>query len=132
MHISEFKKAIKPSEAIENVLRNKDSRFVWFPVINKKGSKFEIGGCNHNGRLEIKASIPFYEENGEPKPYEINGYLTTQFSICCGIATHPKDGLSLPFEEFKKAVKNKDFTKSGKVVKERVEQRIVQYIEIKL
>jgi hypothetical protein len=132
MHISEFKKAIKPSEAIENVLRNTNSRFVWFPVINKKGSKFEIGGCYHNGILEIKASIPFYEENGEPKFYKINSYMTTQFSICCGVAIHPKDGLSLPFEEFKKAVENKDFTKSGKFVKERVETRIVKYTEIKL
>jgi hypothetical protein len=132
MHISEFKKAIKPSEAIENVLRNTNSRFVWFPVINKKGSKFEIGGCYHNGRLEIKASIPFYEENGEPKFYKINSYMTTQFSICCGVSIHPKDGLSLPFEEFKKAVENKDFTKSGKVVEERVETRIVKYTEIKL
>ena len=132
MHISEFKKAIKPSEAIENVLRNTNSRFVWFPVINKKGSKFEIGGCYHNGRLEIKASIPFYKENGEPTVYEINNFLKIQFSICCGIATHPKDGLSLPFEEFKKAVKNKDFTKSKKVLKERVEQRIIEYTEIKL
>lgn len=34
--------------------------------------------------------------------------------------------------EFKKAVKNKDFTKSKKVLKERVEQRIIEYTEIKL
>lgn len=132
MHISEFKKAIKPSEAIENVLRNINSRFVWFPVVNKKGSKFEIGGCYHNGRLEIKASIPFYEENGEPTVYEINDFLKIQFSICCGTSCHPNDGLVLPFEEFKKVVENKDFTKSGKVVKERVETRIVKYTEIKL
>ena len=132
MHISEFKKAVKPSEAIVRIAKNYTQKYIWFAVINKTGSKFEIGGYNENGRMELKASIPFYKENGEPKPYEINGYLTTQFSICCGISTHPKDGLSLPFEEFKKAVKNKDFTKSGKVVKERVEQRIVEYTEIKL
>jgi hypothetical protein len=132
MHISEFKKAVKPSEAIVRIAKNYTQKYIWFAVINKTGSKFEIGGYNENGRMELKASIPFYKEDGEPEVYPINDYVKQQFEIVYNLSTHPKDGLRLPLKEFVKAVKNKDFRKSEKVKKEKIVTETIYYTEIKL
>lgn len=108
MKYSELISTARPfQQCIEDIKRNKDTSFNWFAAIGKDGCLLEMGGRNKT-ELEIKVSIPHYDENGIPVIYPLNGYVHFDYSF-------DKFGLQLPTVnvshdiDVMKLLKTKDF-----------------------
>lgn len=99
--------SVSVEEAIRQVKNNNSKNFIWLIVKNKTGCIFEVGG-NHE---ELKAYIPFYDENGAPKKYPYNDMVHMNFSISTS-QNHPADGLVYDENKFTSIVKNKDLRKA--------------------
>ena len=118
MHIDKFKYPISIQEAIEKIKLNSGHYFIWFPVINKKGYKFELGGTSK----ELRALIPEYN-NKQPVVYPLNGYVKTGFYIVVGSWIHPDDGFTTSEEIFLKLIEQN----LDKFKKEKEEVQVIEY-----
>lgn len=77
MHFETAKlQAISLEVAINRVLSNTSSNYIWYPVRNKKKILLEIGGS----KRVIKACIPSFDEKGKYILYQ-NGYFKHEYSI---------------------------------------------------
>ncbi len=99
MHIDKFKYPISIQEAIEKIKLNSGHSFIWFPVINKKGYKFELGGKKE----QIIASIPEYK-NKNIVTNPLNDYSKHHFSIGYNAFLHPYDGINTSKEKLLKLI----------------------------
>lgn len=124
MNIKAFENCSNIDYAIKEIKSNYTTYFKWFPVINKHGNKFELGGTNKT----LSAIIPEYDYDGNIVCYPQNNYSQTK----CRITTdyiHNNDGFSisdkLKFIEF---IENNDLSKI-EMVEEEIE--VITYEIIK-
>jgi len=61
MNKEKYKSPIPLMEAVEQINDNHNTVYIWFVVVNSVGCIFEIHGTS----IDIEASIPDYNENGE-------------------------------------------------------------------
>lgn len=125
MHISEFDNCLSIKEALKLIKENNSTRYIWYPVINKQGNKFELAGNSNN----IRAVIPEYKIDGNIITHPNN--MSKSF---CTIVTkddyiHPNDGFTIKDEnKFIEYLKNKDLSKL-KIVEEEI--KVITYEIIK-
>lgn len=107
MKIEGFENCLNIDYAIKEIKNNSTTYYRWFPVINKHGNKFELGGNSK----ELSAEIPEYDFDGNIICYPQNDYSQRK----CRITTdyiHNNDGFSIKDEsEFIKFIKNTDLSK---------------------
>lgn len=106
MHKDALNKTMSIDLALENIKSNKSLVFKWFVVENRKGSKFELGGTNLDGNLQLKAYIPDRNTNGEIVIYPLNDFIQSSHSIGTNCNIHHNDGLNMPEERFLKTIRN--------------------------
>jgi len=105
-HISETLRPIPVMTAISKIKSNNSNAFIWFVVVNKTGSIFEIGGTNK----AMKMTIPHYNEDGSVKQNPQNDFIRHNFEISAGEAfVHPVDGVNMEFEKFIKVANKTNF-----------------------
>lgn len=106
-HISKTFTPVPVSDAINEIKSNYGKSFIWFVVVNKTGSIFEIGGTNKS----MKMYIPNYNADGSVKSHP-NDFIYHNFEIGCGdVYVHPHDGINLEIKKFINAANNTNFHK---------------------
>lgn len=129
MHFEIMKRdAVSIEVALDRIKRNSQTSYEWYPVKNKKGNLFEIGGRNYQGKYEFKAYIPRYK-NGKHCIHP-NGFTDSLYSIDNqGQIAFPSfyDTHNMNEDELIKFLNNTDF-KKHKLEFEEVE--LVEYSTI--
>lgn len=110
-------------EALEKIKQNTGFSFLWYPVKNKKGFYFEVGGTNRDGKLVYKAYIGKIRD-GRYIVYP-NGFLDSEYSLDNkGYIEFPNFRDTHKIKDLKKFLDNTDF----KTYRPRViEKEVVEY-----
>lgn len=105
MKITDIEYTLTVKDALNKIKMNRSQSFIWFPVKNKTGAIFELGGTHES----LKMYIPHYE-NGLPMKYQFNEMVHQNYAISCGNTwEQPNDGINLDEPKFIKYATNKDF-----------------------
>ena len=115
MHISNFNNCLTISEALKLIKGNNSTKYIWYPVVNEQGNKFELGGNSNN----VRAIIPEYKTDGNiiTLPNNMSKGLFTIVSKDDYI--HPDDGFAIKDEnKFIKYLEDKDLSKMTHIEKE--------------
>lgn len=94
MHKSGYTNAMTIDDALSNIKSNDSVSFQWYPVRGANGCLFELGGRNHNNKLEVSAYIPIYV-NGKMQIMP-NGYVNNAYRIDEEFIEFPDFRLNLP------------------------------------
>lgn len=115
MHISNFNNCLTIREALKLIKENNPTIYKWYPVINKQGNKFELGGNSNN----IRAIIPEYEIDGNIITYPNNMSKSLCIIVTKDDYIHPDDGFAIKDEnKFIEYLENKDLSKMTHIEEE--------------